>query len=90
MTTDEIQVRLREFIHKQFPAARKRDIGSDDSLLEAGIVDSLGVLEIVTMIEQDFGVTLEDDELMPEHFGSIAAITRLVQSKLKLEDVSCT
>jgi acyl carrier protein len=90
MTNDEIQARLRQFILKQFPAARKREIGSDDSLLEAGIVDSLGVIEIVSMIEQDLGVTLEDDELMPEHFASIAAISKLIHSKMQVGNVAWT
>ena len=90
MSRDEIQTRLRQFILKQFPAARKRDVSNDDSLLEAGIVDSLGVLEIVTMIEQDFGVTLDDDELMSDHFESIAAITNLLHDKLHVGNAQWT
>lgn len=87
MTKDSIQNQLRQFIHQQFPAARSRDLTDEASLLEAGIVDSLGVLELVTMIEQSFGVTLEDDELLSDHFESIAKIAALVHDKIIAESV---
>ena len=47
--------------------------------------DSLGVLEIVTFIEKDLGVPLTDDELVPEHFTSIATIADLVSRRLDPE-----
>jgi len=78
---DEIQSDIREFVLKQFPAARKRETGDRDSLLEQGVVDSMGVLEIVTFIESTFEVTLSDDELMSDHFESIAAMAELVYRK---------
>jgi acyl carrier protein len=88
MTKVAIQSHLREFILQQFPAARSRAIADNDSLLEAGIIDSLGVLEVVTMIEQDFGVMLDDEELMSDHFESIARLAALVHDKLAAERVS--
>lgn len=80
-TKEEIQAAIREFVLKQFPAARKRSTADDDSLLEQGVVDSMGVLEIVTFIESEFDVTLSDDELMSDHFESIAAMANLVHRK---------
>ena len=80
-TQDEIQTDIREFVLKQFPAARKRETGDHDSLIEQGVVDSMGVLEIVTFIESTFEVTLTDDELMSDHFESIAAMAGLVHRK---------
>jgi acyl carrier protein len=88
MTRDAIQTHVRQFILQQFPAARRHALADDDSLLEAGIVDSLGVLEVVTMIEQDFGVALDDEELMSDHFESIARLAALVHDKLSVEKVS--
>lgn len=88
MTKDALQTQLRDFIYKQFPAARNRSLSDEDLLLESGIIDSLGVLEVVTMIEQDFGVELDDDELMSDHFESIANIAALVYDKLSAEGVS--
>lgn len=73
---------IRDFIHAQFPAARKRGVGDQDSLLEQGIVDSMGVLEIVTFLEHTFSLTLSDDEMIADHFESITRIADLVQLKL--------
>lgn len=72
---------VREFILGTFPSARKRPLGNDDPLLENGILDSLGVLDIVGFIESEFGITAEDDELVPENFRTIQHIANYVQSK---------
>jgi acyl carrier protein len=80
-TRDEILSAIRQFVLDQFPAARKRGVGDDDSLLEQGIIDSMGVLEIVTFIESTFSVTLSDDELMSDHFESVGSIAELVHRK---------
>ncbi len=82
---ETIEAQLQQFIRQQFPVARQHHVGLHDSLLELGIVDSLGVLEIVTFIEKDLGVQLTDDELVPEHFTSIATIADLVSRRLDPE-----
>jgi acyl carrier protein len=82
---ETIEAQLQQFIRRHFPVARQHHVGLHDSLLELGIVDSLGVLEIVTFIEKDLGVPLTDDELVPEHFTSIATIADLVAKRLDPE-----
>ncbi len=77
----EIQAAIRDYVLQQFPGVRNRALADSDSLLEPGIIDSMGVLEIVTFIESNYGVTLTDDELMSDHFESIASIANLVDSK---------
>lgn len=84
-TLEEVQSAVSQFVLDQFPAARKRGISADDSLLDQGIVDSMGVLEIVTFVESEFDVTLTDDELMSDHFESIASISKLIHSKITQE-----
>ncbi len=80
-TVDATQAAIREFILDKFPVARGREMTDDDSLLEQGTVDSLGVLEIVGFLEQQFGITLTDDEMVADHFDSIASMARLVRQK---------
>jgi acyl carrier protein len=70
---------IREFLIKQFPAAAQ--IGVHDPLLENGIVDSLGVLDVVGFIEQAFSLTVSDDELVPENFATIERLSEFVESK---------
>jgi acyl carrier protein len=78
---EEIQAALLEFVRRQFPVARQRRTSDSDSLLEEGIIDSMGVLDLVAFIESDFQVTLLEDELVSAHFESVAAIAELVHRK---------
>jgi acyl carrier protein len=78
---DEIQAALRDFVRRQFPAARTRYPSDTDSLVEQGIIDSMGVLDLVTFIETDFQVTFLEEELVSDHFDSVASIAELVHRK---------
>jgi acyl carrier protein len=51
------------------------------SFLEEGIVDSTGVLELVMFVEQTFGITVEDEEIVPENFDSLERLSRYVRLK---------
>ena len=51
------------------------------SLLEDGIVDSTGVLELVMFVEETFGFSVEDEEIIPENFDSVERLARYVRSK---------
>jgi acyl carrier protein len=82
MKTVPAQERIRIFILEKFPLARKRGISDADSLLESGIVDSMGVLELVTFVEQEFGINVSDEELVPENFQSIRLLADFVLAKL--------
>ncbi len=73
--------RIRSFVVQKFPAARKRGLSDDLPLLESGIIDSLGVLDVVEFLEQTFTMKIEDDELTPANFGNIKCMAALVDQK---------
>jgi acyl carrier protein len=81
MSTESVSYTVREFITNHFSQARKRNLKDDDPLLESGVVDSLGVLDLVSFIESRFVVAVDDEELTPEHFNSISRIAAYVESK---------
>jgi acyl carrier protein len=81
-TPDSIRTTIRNFILTQFPAARERAISDHDRLLELGIVDSLGVLDIVAHLEAEFEIRIADDELEVADFESIEALADFVHRKL--------
>ncbi|MEO3890682.1 acyl carrier protein [Nonomuraea sp. B5E05] len=56
------------------------DLAGDHPLLD-GVLDSLGIYSLVDFLESSFTVEVRDDELLPEHFGSIDAITAFVAAK---------
>ena len=54
---------------------------NDASFLEEGIVDSTGVLELVMFVEENFGFTVEDEEILPDNFDSVNCLVDYVQRK---------
>ena len=81
MQDNTVITHVKDFIWQHFPLARTRKIVDTDHLLEKGILDSLGILEVVTFIEHEFQIVLKDDDLMPENFHSICSIAAFVQRR---------
>jgi acyl carrier protein len=74
----EIREQLKSFIRESFFAEGFAD---EDSFLGTGIIDSLGVLQLVTFVESRFGVKVIDADLVPENFDSVARLARYVQGQ---------
>ena len=72
---------VREFLISNFYVAEANLLGVDTSLLDQGIIDSTGVLEVIGFIEETFGVTVEDSELLPENLDSIEGIAQYIARK---------
>ena len=84
----DISLAVRRFIGENFLFRDDGDaITHDASLLEAGVIDSTGVLELVCFIETEFGIQVTDDEMLPENLDSIRAITAYVGRKLESRKV---
>ena len=77
-----IENRLRSFIVDELQWNGRPDELTDDyQLIQRGVVDSLGIFSMVSFVESEYGIEVQDEELVPENFGSIAGIARLVGSK---------
>jgi acyl carrier protein len=75
-----IAERVRRFVTSNF-YVDSGAVADDASLLEQGIVDSTGVLEIVAFLETEFGIEVKDDELLPRNLDSISAISAYIERK---------
>ena len=75
------QEKVRQFVTTNFYVADPASLNDDQSLLETGIVDSTGVLEIVQFLETDFGIKVEDLEIVPENVDSIVRIAAFIGRK---------
>jgi acyl carrier protein len=75
---------IRKFIYERFPKSRKLEDSS--RLLEEGVLDSLGVLELVTHLQDALGIPIDDEELVPENFASIDVIAAFVEAKVATRD----
>lgn len=82
MTAAQVIERTRAYITENFLYMR-RDFRLDDndSLLGSGIIDSMGVMEVILFLETEFGVEVGDEDVTEENLGSIRAISRYVVSR---------
>ena len=88
MDSSAIELEIRRFLTENFPlSAGGFTLGGGDSLLEAGVIDSTGVLELIGFIEERYEVEIADEEVLPENLDSIARITRFVDRKLETAGV---
>jgi acyl carrier protein len=74
--------RVRQYVVENYLYMRPDvQLLDDDPLLTRGIIDSMGVMEIIALLEDDFGITVGDTEITEENLGSLSAIGRYVASK---------
>ena len=71
-----------QFIQEMFLAgAGLESVQDDESFLENGIIDSTGVMELVAFLEETYGITVEDEELVPENLDSIDNVVAYLERK---------
>jgi acyl carrier protein len=82
VTSGDVVERTRKYVLEQFLYARTDvRLAEDELLFERGIVDSMGVVELVVFLENEFGILIDDDEVTEQHFRSLRAIADYVCSK---------
>lgn len=74
---------VRNFIVKNFLLGDGDLLKEDTSFIEEGIIDSTGILELVFFLEESFGISIEDHELVPENMDSLQSISGFMDRKLK-------
>ena len=78
----DILNKVRGFIFENFLFdGEEGDLKNDESFLDQGIIDSTGVLELVDWLEEEFGVQVDDDELIPENLDSVNQLTAFIKKK---------
>lgn len=65
---------LMDYIKQEFLRGRATDLKEDDNLLNTGILDSLGILQLVTFTEDRFGIQVPDEDVVFENFQSVKAL----------------
>jgi acyl carrier protein len=76
-----VNEQVRKFITTNFYVDSADELLDEDSLLDRGIVDSTGVLEVIAFLEETFGISVEDSEMLPDNLDSIARIASFVKRK---------
>ena len=78
---DACRDQVRAFLAANFYVGDMAALRDDTSLIDKGIIDSTGVLEVVGFIEQTFGIAVDDSELLPENLDTIQGIAAYVIRK---------
>jgi len=80
--TDTIRNELRQFIEETFFIGEDTDDLADaDSFMENGVIDSTGILELTSYLEERFEITVEDDDMIPDNLDSIDNLVRYIGAK---------
>lgn len=77
----DIKEKIRSFIVENFLFGEAGELNDETSFLNDGIIDSTGILELVDYIEENFGIKVEDDELVPENLDSIKNLEVYITQK---------
>ena len=74
--------KLKEFIFGELVSDYDPNkLGENVSLLEEGILDSLGIMKIIPFIEESFNVKIIDEEIIPENFETLSSIASFISKK---------
>jgi acyl carrier protein len=83
MEAGQLVGRFKRFIADTFLLGEDIEtLKVDESLLEQGVIDSTGVIELVHYIEQDFGIEVPDADVIPANFGSISGLVAYVRRQV--------
>ena len=76
-----VKDQIREYIQESAKYAGVSGVTDDSSLIEAGVIDSLQLVRIVSYLEETFGVSVADEEIVPKNFETISGMEKLVMAK---------
>ena len=80
---EQIEQELRQFVIDNFLFGEGEEkFSNDDSFLDTGIVDSMGILQLVSFVQEKYAIRVADDELMPDNWDSVRRVAGFVQRKL--------
>lgn len=78
---DALRAQFRAFIHQNFYIADPSTFDDRTSFIDRGIIDSTGVLELVGFVENELGVKVADEDMVPSNFDSIDALCAYVAAR---------
>ena len=82
VTAESIRKKLRNYVLENFLFTDDDgELSDGDSFLELGIVDSTGIMEVILYVEEEFGMTVADDEMTPDNLDSVDSLVAFVQKK---------
>ena len=79
-----VEQKIRDYILDNYLFTDDQSaLSNEDSFLDKGIIDSTGIMEVIFFLEEEFGVQVEDDEMVPENLDSVKNIVAYIDRKTK-------
>ena len=79
---------IRSFIIENFLLGNDSGFDNTESLLESGVIDSTGIMHVISFLEERFGITIDDDDLVADNLESVARIASFVERKQALRSAA--
>jgi acyl carrier protein len=79
----QIKSEIRKFIVENYLYGQDDGFKEDDSFMNKGLIDSTGVLELVSFIEEKYGISVPDEELVPANLDSVENLANFIRGKLE-------
>ena len=73
---------IHEFIVENFLFGDGEQLTNETSFLDSGIIDSTGILELITFLEETYNIKIEDDELIPENLDNLNSVAKFIEQKI--------
>jgi len=84
ITLENMATELRQFIVDNFLFGRDKPFSNEDSLIENGLIDSTGVLELIAFLEEKYDIRMEQAEIVPDNLDSIQRLSDFIRRKLRV------
>ena len=79
---------IREFVVNNFLFGDGENLKDDTSFLDEGIIDSTGILELITFLEEKYTITIGDDEVVPENLDSLQNVAQFLKTKTDMSSAA--
>lgn len=77
----DVESNVREFLREVVSVPDAAVVEADESLLDSGLLDSAGIFQLVSFLEERFQLVIADEDVVPENFETIAAVVAFVETK---------
>ena len=81
MSARAVELEIRTFIADNFLLGQDADVPADVSLTREGVIDSVGVVELMQFLETRYNIVIADEEAVPENLDTVASIVRYLEAK---------
>ena len=80
--TQDVQEKLLDFLTRNFMVERQ-EIDLSKSLIDEGVIDSFGLIEISTFMESEFGISVQEDDMIRSNFGSVLKMVDFISRRVR-------